>query len=937
MRLQLPSLDPNSTYNVQVRAQENGAVSEWSQLYTIVISSDVLAPTAPSALSWTVQGSAFVATWTAPTTNTDASLLKDLKDYQVTVFSPANPSQTAIYYTTATRFDLTYDVNQSSFTTPRAQVTVEVRARDTAGNMSAPVTATATNPAPAPVTGLVVTGGTGSISSKWDNNGDADIRYYEIYGSQTIGFTPGPTNLIAQTSSNSFTFTANASETWYVKVRAVDVFGSGSATYASGNATAKAITDGNPPSASPVPTVISATAGLYVRWTPPANNDPLLYEVHVSPTTGFTPGPTTLIGETAATFVTVRALPGPIPAPGDVDARKLQYDTDYFVRIIAKDDDGAAAASTEAVGQVVRVEGPDLAADSVTANNVVAGSFTGEEFAGTVFIGNTFKTAETGQRAEFGIDGYRAYKSDGSLKFEVTTDDQDTFVDGEFIARGLTITGGASFQSNQNEITADSALTLMRGIVPPTAIPQLNVTYDTLRPDTTTTKTGTLGTFALAPAEVQCAVYHLGKINLYQFRNNGTRVWRFDVVTGAYDSHYDMGNIQVTGEVWHSSSGDGIMMVRYVPNNSWYIFHSGNYMPYTRLGTGTPSVIYDGTNWGITENVGNRINIGYRTAVPTVHGTPIPAASSTVLTSTSLSYSSQIFTVLKDTFDGGASRYITSDIGQNFNGRAFNTSGTWLDEDWPSPAINKRGIAYDGTNIWQYGADGYLYKHTSAMWPSTTSSIMHSKMTFYDDFGTTHETLPGTASSITMRKRAKLIFTPPPIPDNGGVDDPKKVRLYMGIGATFPGNAALFKQLETAVQTTVPLPLLTAGITANLAPGNFPLTNPAKIKNDDSSLVISGDGSVKATSLNLGLGSTIGDIYFGTITATTTSAGVITIPHPLGVAPTAVFASIQNSQYSASPTAPTSTAVDVFCRNMTVAGAPVLNAVSVTCRYIFIV
>lgn len=860
MRLLLPDLQTGQQYKVQVRSTDGSSVSEWSQVYDISTTSDAIAPAPPTALSWTVDGTAFVATWVAPTTNSDSSTLMDFQDYQITVFWSGAPTEKAVYYVAGTRFDFPFEVNSNSFTAPRATVTIEVRARDNTGNLSTVVTATATNAAPANVTGLTVSGGQGTIYSTWTAVADLDLNGYEVYASLTNGFTPGPANFVSTTTQTSFLFKANAGETWYVKVRAIDIFGTGSAAYASGNATAKAITDGLAPASSPTPTVISMINGLFVRWTPIVNADAVSYEVHVSTASGFTPSSTTLVGTTASSFMSVMKLPGPAPAPGQPDTRSMAYGTIYYVKVIAKDADGSAAAGTEVSGTTNQVSGPDLAVGSVTANNVVAGTFTGQEFAGTVFIGNNFKTAETGQRAEFGVDGFKAFKSTGALKFEVTTDDSDTFVDGEFIARGLTVTGGASFQSAQNEITADSVLTLMRGIVPPTAVPQLSITWDTLRPDTTTPQTGQLGTFTLTPSEVQCINYH-SNFNIYQFHNGGTRVWRYDL-TGAFLSFTDFADIQITSEVWlpAPSSGNGWMMVKFIPNGQYYVFHDGNYFGYTTIGpTGSvPTVMTDGTSLGIVETTGSPgvVNIGYRTqaVLPTVHGVVIPAATSTVTTSSSRAYGSLKFHVLKDTFDGSTLRYIVSEIGSNFNGRTFNTTtptAAWLDEDWNSPTSNKRGIAYDGTNIWTYGADGYLYKHTSTRWPTTVSDLWFAKITFYDDVGTTHETLPGAVTSVNMKRRAKLLFTPPPIPDNGGVDDPKKVRLYMSVGTTppanaYPGDALTWLQSTTAVPVSITT-LATAGTNATAATGNFPLTSPAKIKSDDNSLIISGDGSINAT------------------------------------------------------------------------------------------
>src|SRR5690606_12175906 len=73
------------------------------------------------------------------------------------------------------------------------------------------------------------------------------------------------------------------------------------------------------------------------RWTPVTNADPVTYEIHLGTTTGFTPGAGTLVGQTTANFTTITKLPD-----GTTD---LAYDTDYYIKVVAKDVDGAAAAS----------------------------------------------------------------------------------------------------------------------------------------------------------------------------------------------------------------------------------------------------------------------------------------------------------------------------------------------------------------------------------------------------------------------------------------------------------------------------------------------------------------------------------------------------------------------------------------------------------------
>lgn len=947
MRLQLPALAPDATYNLQVRANEGGAISEWSQLFTIHLSSDTLAPKPPTGLSWVVEGTAFVGSWIAPTQNTDNSGLADLKDYQITLFSPALTSEKVIYYTTALRFDFPYEVNSNSFTVPRAQVTIEVRARDVNGNMSTAATATVSNPAPSNVAGLVVTGGQGTINSVWTNVSDTDLKYYEVYASMTSGFTPGPTNLFAQTPSNAFSFNALPGETWYVKIRAVDIFGTGSVSYASGSATAHAVTDGNPPSSSPTPTVIGSIKSLYVRWTGVTNNDPIKYDVYISATSGFTPGPTNLIGTTGSTFITIQALPGPAPSPGDPDTRTLLYDTDYFVKIIARDDDGSAAAGAQASGQLTRATGPDIAANTITGENIVAGTFTGEEFAGEVFVGNKFtsRSGGTGQGVEFGQDGYAVYRADNTLKFSVPiSDEQNSFVDGEFIARGLTVTGGASFQSSQNEIVADAAMTLMRGIVAPSAIPQFGITWTTTAKTSTLSlsnaqKTGPLGTFDLDPASVSHIEYKPAGTPywvLNHIRPNGTRSWFFTTGGLPYDlfGNGTYFNDQTDWERWStteitSGANAGVYTIfRFIPGagTDWYVSGPVGINKYTRVNSsGTPALGNNGTNFFIAEKQGasdNRLRIDFHSMTPWSSGAipTLPAASTTYISpsgQTAVAASPCYIQYSATGFDiaGSPPRFAIGERGVSYSGRTIRessgvllpggtatawTSSTSAAESFECPVSNRRGMGWDGANFWTYGSDGYLYKHegvTTQFDPSVTSSKWWAQASFYDDLGTTHETKPGPIKSFTMYRRAKLLFTPPAIPDNGGVDDPKKVRLYMARGATQPANSAMW--LQGAYTAPSFLTTLSTGTSNPLTAGTFPSTNPAVIKNDDSTLVISGDGSVLADQLATaklligsaaaGGGHTIKQIRMGSFSGSSNATGNVTVTHGGATTPTYVY------------------------------------------------
>jgi hypothetical protein len=105
--------------------------------------------------------------------------------------------------------------------------------------------------------------------------------------------------------------------------------------------------DGFPPVGSPTPTLkLLADKSLLAKWDPVidpdgySNADPVTYDIHISTSSGFTPDDaTTLVGAVRGTNFVIRHLP---------DGTDLTNGTTYYVRIVARDEDGAAAPGSQA-------------------------------------------------------------------------------------------------------------------------------------------------------------------------------------------------------------------------------------------------------------------------------------------------------------------------------------------------------------------------------------------------------------------------------------------------------------------------------------------------------------------------------------------------------------------------------------------------------------
>jgi hypothetical protein len=132
-----------------------------------------------------------------------------------------------------------------------------------------------------------------------------------------------------------------------------------------------AISDGVAPTSNPAITadMVKSLFGAFAITFPPiVNADAVTYEVFIKPTssTGIVNN-TYKVLEVGGTFAVVKTLAD--------RTTPLEYGTDYYVAVRAKDNDGVSTGTVTAVGpvQTLQVANADLAADSVFANNIKAG------------------------------------------------------------------------------------------------------------------------------------------------------------------------------------------------------------------------------------------------------------------------------------------------------------------------------------------------------------------------------------------------------------------------------------------------------------------------------------------------------------------------------------------------------------------------------------
>lgn len=229
--------------------------------------------------------------------------------------------------------------------------------------------------------------------------------------------------------------------------------------------------DGLPPSASPTPTVSGGIGSIAIQWTAIANADPPSYDVHVSTSSGFTPGPTTYAGTTDGTLLVVHRLP--------VDGSPLDPSVTYFVKLVATDVDGSAAAGAQASGSPRQVTTGDVAAESITGNEIQGNTITGEKIAAVLLLASVMQTASEGQRVELSPAGIKLYASDNSELVDIPTDpDKSPTFRGDVVTGALTVLGNMVMQGATNVMDKGAALTLLGKLGDPSNAPTVGFEYD---------------------------------------------------------------------------------------------------------------------------------------------------------------------------------------------------------------------------------------------------------------------------------------------------------------------------------------------------------------------------------------------------------------------------------------------------------------------------
>lgn len=261
------------------------------------------------------------------------------------------------------------------------EYTVTVRAiaqidRSSSDPLTGTVTTGHDTTVPPKIVGLVAGGGIRSITAWWAPLGTIAKPFRGKYLVQVANDSAFTVN--ARTFDNGNSATAvisdlSGSTLYYVRVRAqsqsqVDGPWSDPTSVTTGIADisdigtifSNQVRDNVAPGSSPAPVITGGVGYLSMWWPAVTNADIVTYDVHLSAISGFTPDPTTLVASVTDTNTVIRNLPG--------SSAPLAYNTIYYVRIVARDIDGSAAASAQGSGQTFQATALDIHTNAIDSD-----------------------------------------------------------------------------------------------------------------------------------------------------------------------------------------------------------------------------------------------------------------------------------------------------------------------------------------------------------------------------------------------------------------------------------------------------------------------------------------------------------------------------------------------------------------------------------------
>lgn len=530
----------------------------------------------------------------------------------------------------------------------------------------------------------------------------------------------------------------------------------------------------DPPASSPTLEVQGLTSSLLVKADDVAQTT--LIEYHISTTSGFTPGPTTLSVTTRSTLVAIDQMP---------DTTPLVQGTTYYLVAVATNVAGDAAPSAQVSAQLTQITAtqitdgaistPKLATGAITADIVQGGTFqSAYTVTGSIQVGNITLTPG-GAGDPGGL--YIPLSSGGFIRLPADGSDADIQCNlhalSAVIDNNLTIRGAGNDLAGT--VTLDNIPTAPK--VAPTVSSSLVLTGAGFQ----------VAGNGLAAAAVGIAGADATNLYLY----DGTTAYTVTKATSAVASSHALAGLAVvktsTGWAKLSLTNVGVSTQTWsvtVYDASWNVTiifpvwtgSKGIASPVTAIGTDASGNILVAGPQGGTSNkvttwnpstgaqVGSTVTLNAPTFLATAPVKPISISGGN--------------------FDYGASRFVVTTDDEVT--RVYNTSGTaQTANQFGSTSATVKGHAWDGSAFWLLIAPTSPNNFDARKLSGQLTAVSRSaKWTQYCD-GTragnhgARETKASPVKTITHLVRAYFQVATPPPADGGGGDDPNAVRYYV--------------------------------------------------------------------------------------------------------------------------------------------------------------
>lgn len=540
----------------------------------------------------------------------------------------------------------------------------------------------------------------------------------------------------------------------------------------------------SPPATSPSLVVQGLTASFLVKADDVEQTTTIEY--HISTTSGFTPGPTTLSLTTRATLVAINQMP---------DGSPLIMGTTYYFKAIAKNVAGSAVASAEVSAQLTQITStqitdgailtPKLAAGSVTADIVEAGVFhAAYTLTGSLQIGNITLTPgdpstgdpgglliplASGGVIQFPADGSAATVQANLHALSATVDDNLTINgQGNDLAGKVTVTSIPTAPSAN--LAAGTNIALQTGA-------GFQQTADVGLTDNTGYVNSLIDGGTVWYAMTKRSTF--GKTDIVQVdKTTGAVTTLISDVNGTFLLTYNALSLTRVGTNWYmsqvrTSTASNRVIRKY--DSSWNQIWSVT-CP-TDWDKGLPAMGQDAS--------GNVLVAGW---VGTTFKVYVLSASTGAVTANvtlaGVASGLTAASVNRGDFDFGAgtNRYVVTF--SDGSTRVYSGGTEQTTNKFTAPSNTARASVWDGSRFWLAVSNSNLFDVRKLSTVIATSVSRAIKYTQYCDgtrSGSTGaiETKASPVKNINQNARAYLSVTVPPSSDAGNANDPNAVRIYV--------------------------------------------------------------------------------------------------------------------------------------------------------------